>query len=49
MIQITLNVVNRNAMPSTPYGANLYFNEIFIPKEIVSKLLWVGAGMCKLG
>lgn len=49
MIQVTLSVVNRNAMPLTPCGANLYFNEILIPKEIGSKLLRVGAGMYKLG
>lgn len=49
MIQITLSVVNRNAMPLTPYGVNLYVNEIFIPKEIGSKLLRVGVGTCKLG
>lgn len=39
MIQVTLSVVNRNAVPLTPHSANLYFNEILIPTEIGSNLL----------
>lgn len=39
MIQVTLSVVNRNAVPLTPHSANLYFNEILFPTEIGSNLL----------